>query len=161
MEIPPLRRPQLKNILVRSLLDRTIHVAGRALMVAAPAGALLWVLESTECLSALCALLEPIGSALGMNGAILAAFLLSFPANELFLPVLMMMTNCCLDDILSSGITIKMAVCMMVFVIFHWPCATTLLTIRKETGSWKKTAAAAALPTAVGIVLCCMINLLF
>ena len=161
MEIPPLRRPQLKNILVRSLLDRTIHVAGRALMVAAPAGALLWVLESTECLSGLCALLEPIGSALGMNGAILAAFLLSFPANELFLPVLMMMTNCCLDDILSSGITIKMAACMMVFVIFHWPCATTLLTIRKETGSWKKTAAAAALPTAVGIVLCCMINLLF
>jgi ferrous iron transport protein B len=161
MEIPPLRRPQLKNILVRSLLDRTIHVAGRALMVAAPTGALLWVLESTECLSGLCALLEPIGTVLGMNGAILAAFLLSFPANELFLPVLMLMTNCCIDDIPASGITIKMAACMMVFVIFHWPCATTLLTVRKETGSWKKTAAAAVLPTAVGIVLCVIINLLF
>jgi ferrous iron transport protein B len=161
MEIPPLRRPQLKNILVRSLLDRTIHVAGRALVVAAPTGALLWVLESTECLSGLCALLEPIGTVLGMNGAILAAFLLSFPANELFLPVLMLMTNCCIDDIPASGITIKMAACMMVFVIFHWPCATTLLTVRKETGSWKKTAAAAVLPTAVGIVLCVIINLLF
>ena len=161
MEIPPLRRPQLKNILVRSLLDRTIHVSARALMVAAPAGALLWVLASTECLSGICALLEPIGSALGMNGAILGAFLLAFPANELLIPTLLMMINCGIDDMPTSGITIKMAVCMMVFVIFHWPCATTLLTVRKETGSWKKTAAAAVLPTAVGIVLCFLINLLF
>ena len=161
MEIPPLRRPQFKNILVRSLLDRTIHVSGRALMVAAPAGALLWLFESTECLSGFCVFLEPIGSALGMNGVIFGAFLLSFPANELLLPTLLMMLDCGMNEIQASGITIKMAVCMMVFVIFHWPCATTLLTVRKETGSWKKTAVAAALPTAVGIVLCFMINLLF
>ena len=162
MEIPPLRKPQLKNILVRSLLERTVHVAGRAVMVAAPAGALLWVLESTGWLAGLCTVLDPVGSALGMNGTILTAFLLSFPANELFFPVLLMMLNCGMDGIMTeAGITLPMALCMMLFVIFHWPCATTLLTVRKETGSWKKTAAAAVLPTAVGIALCFMINLLF
>ena len=161
MEIPPVRRPQLKNILVRSLFDRTLHVAGRALTVAAPAGALLWILEKTNCLSGICIGLDSFGAALGMNGIILTAFLLSFPANELFLPVLLMMLHCDISEVLTvSGITWKMAVCTMVFMTFHWPCATTLLTVRKETGSWKKTAAAAVLPTAVGVILCLTINLL-
>lgn len=161
MEIPPLRRPQLKNILVRSLLDRTLHVAGRALVVAAPAGAVLWVLENTACLTWLCNFLDPFGKALGMNGKIFTGFLLSFPANELFLPVLLMTLGGISEAALPiSGITWQMALCTMIFMLFHWPCATTMLTVRKETGSMKKTAAAALLPTAVGIVACLMLNLL-
>lgn len=161
MEIPPLRRPQLRNILVNALLDRTLRVAGRALMVAAPAGAVLWLLENTDCLSFISSLLDPLGKLIGMNGEILTGFLLSFPANELFLPVLLMTLGGSSEAMLPmAGITGKMAVCMMIFMIFHWPCATTLLTVRKETGSIKKTAAAAVLPTAVGVILCLMLNLL-
>lgn len=161
MEIPPLRRPQLKNILVRSLLDRILHVAGRALIVAAPAGGVLWLLENTDCLSRLCSLLDPLGNVLGMSGEILTGFILSFPANELFLPVLLMTLDGSTEGALTaSGITLKMAVCTMIFMLFHWPCATTLLTVRKETDSLKKTAVAAMLPTAVGVILCLMINLL-
>ena len=161
MEIPPLRRPQLKNILIRSLLDRTLHVAGRALMVAAPAGAVLWILENTACLTWLCNFLDPFGKALGMNGEIFTGFLLSLPANELFLPVLLMTLGGISEAaLLVSGITWKMALCSMIFMLFHWPCATTILTVRKETGSMKKTAAAIVLPTAVGSVICLMLNLL-
>jgi ferrous iron transport protein B len=151
----------LKNILVRSLLDRAMRVAGRALMVAAPAGALLWILEHSGLLEPLCNCLDPVGRFMGMNGAIMGAFLLSFPANELFLPVLLMTLDLGLGGMGTiQGIGWEMALCMMIFMIFHWPCATTLLTVRKETGSWKKTAVAAVLPTAVGIVLCLMISLL-
>lgn len=161
MEIPPLRRPRLRNILVRSLLDRTLHVAGRALTVAAPAGAVLWILQNTSCLTWLCGFLNPLGEVLGMNGPILTAFLLSFPANELFLPVLLTALGSNTEAaILGSGITWQMAVCMMIFTLFHWPCATTLLTVRKETGSLKKTAAAALLPTAVGMIFCLILNLI-
>ena len=96
-----------------------------------------------------------------MNGSILTGFILSIPANELFLPVLLMTLGTSSEAMLpASGITWQMAVCTMVFMIFHWPCATTLLTVRKETGSLKKTAAAALLPTAVGIILCLILNLL-
>ena len=155
-----MRRPQLKNILVRSLLDRTLHVAGRALVVAAPAGAVLWILENTDCLMWICNFVDPLGKALGMNGAIFAGFLLSFPANELFLPVLLMTLGKISETALPVSITWQMALCTMIFMLFHWPCATTVLTVRKETGSMKKTAAAVLLPTAVGVVACLMLNLL-
>ena len=94
---------------------------------------------------------------LGMNGAILLSFLLSFPANELFLPVLVMTLGTSLGE---AGLSLGTGVCMMVFTLFHWPCATTLLTVHKETGSIRKTAAAAVLPTAVGVILCLMLKLL-
>ena len=162
MEIPPLRRPQLKSILVRAVMDRTLRVAGRALMVAAPAGAVLWLLENTSVLSWFCGLLDPFGMYLGMSGEIIASFVLSFPANELFLPVLLTTLGGASEEMLPYlGISSKMAATMMIFMIFHWPCATTVLTVRKETGSMKKTAVAVILPTAVGILLCLMINLLF
>lgn len=163
MELPPLRRPQLRNVLITSLVDRTLHVAGRALSVAAPAGALLWLLSNTQGLRWLCDFLEPLGRWLGMNGPLLAGFLLSFPANELFLPVLLMsLGNAAGDPALllpEAGMTWAMGLCVMVFTLFHWPCATTLLTVRKETGSLKKTAAAALLPTAVGVLLCRLLTL--
>lgn len=169
MEMPPFRRPRLGQILVRSLLDRTAYVAARALCVAAPAGALLWILANTRMLAAFAGALDPVGVLLGMNGAILAGFILSLPANELLLPVILMILSGAgslqsvsgiSEELLAvSGITWQMALCTMVFTLFHWPCSTTLLTVYKETGSMKKTAAAFLLPTAVGCALCAVLQL--
>ena len=168
MELPPFRRPQIGQILVRSLLDRTLFVAGRALAVAAPAGMVLWLLSSTPVLQMFTRLLDPAGQLLGMNGVILMGFLLALPANELVIPVILMALSGgssfeTVQDpalLLASGWTWKTAVCTMAFTLFHWPCSTTLLTIYKETKSAAKTAAAFFLPTAVGCMLCMMLNLL-
>ncbi len=164
MEMPPFRRPRLGQILVRSLIDRTLKISVRALKVAAPMGALLWILGNTKMMMDFAVFLDPAGRIMGMNGVILLAFILSLPANELLIPVIMMTVTGAgslvgVADVsgallVGSGITWQMALCTMVFTLYHWPCATTLLTIRRETGSIKKTAAAFFLPTAVGIVLC-------
>lgn len=169
MELPPFRRPRFGQIMIRSLLDRTLKVAGRALVVAAPAGALLWILANTPLLGLLADLLEPLGRILGMNGVVLLAFCLSMPANELLFPVVFMAylgtgSMEAVHDtafLLESGWTWQTAVCTMVFTLFHWPCSTTLITIYQETKSAAKTAAAFALPTAVGMLLCLTLNLLF
>lgn len=168
MEMPPFRRPQIGQILIRSLLDRTLFVAGRALQVAAPAGIVLWLLSNSPLLERLVQIFNPLGCALGMNGVILLSFCLALPANELVIPVILMaisgegsLSNACDPAILlTSGWTWKTAVCTMVFTLFHWPCSTTLLTVYKETKSAAKTAAAFLLPTAVGCMLCLMLNLL-
>lgn len=152
LELPPLRKPRIGQILVRSLLDRTIHVALRALTVAAPAGAVIWILANTQLLGKMAAFMEPLGLLLGMNGVILLAFILSIPANELLIPLILMIPGGNLD--FGWGV----AVCAMVFTVFHWPCATTLLTVYRETESVKKTAAAFALPTAVGVILCMLLH---
>ena len=176
MELPPYRRPKVGQVLVRSLLDRTIFVLGRAVTVAAPAGAVIWCLANCQVAGTtvlqLCAnALEPVGILLGMNGVILLAFILGFPANELVLPIILMtllsqsvMTGA--EDLGSMaailtdhGWTWVTALCTMIFSLFHWPCSTTCLTIHKETGSWKMTAAAMVLPTALGVVLCLLISL--
>ena len=169
MEMPSLRRPRFGQILVRSLLDRTLHIAGRALKVAAPAGALLWCLVNTNILSSAATVLDPFGRMLGMSGVIMLGFLFSLPANELFVPVVLMVLSGVgslqgagavnADMLIVAGWTWQTAVCTMVFTLFHWPCATTLMTIHKETGSIKETAAAFFLPTAVGAVLCMMLHL--
>ena len=169
MEIPPFRRPRLGKILIRSLLDRTLFVAGRALTVAAPAGMLLWIISNTGLMGLLSSFLEPVGRLLGMNGIILFAFVLALPANELLIPVaLMAMTGAGSlqaaaglgsQILIAGGMNWQMAVCTMVFTLFHWPCSTTLMTVYRETGSVKKTAAAFLLPTAVGMILCIMLNL--
>ena len=170
MELPPIRRPRLGQILVRSLLDRTLFIAGRALKVAAPAGAALWILSNTPVLGWIAGFLDPVGMLLGMNGVILLGFCLSLPANELLIPVVLMaLTNTGSlqavsgigpHDLLQNTMTWQMAVCTMVFTLFHWPCSTTLMTIYRETDSAKKTAAAFLLPTAVGCLLCLMLNLI-
>ena len=169
MEMPPFRRPRLGKILLHSLLDRTLFIAGRTLKVAAPAGILLWVLSSTSLLGTAAAFLEPVGLLLGMNGVILLAFVFSLPANELLVPVILMaITNAqnlqsatgISTQLLLDTMTWQSAVCTMIFTLFHWPCATTLMTIHRETGSAAKTAAAFLLPTAVGCVLCGILNLL-
>ena len=165
MEIPPFRRPRLGQILTRSLFDRTLFVAGRALTVAAPAGTLLWLLSKWSLLSVISGFLDPAGVILGMNGVILLGFLLSLPANELLLPVVLMslagtqgIKDVADESLLLQIMTWKTAACTMVFTLFHWPCSTTLMTIYQETKSIKKTAAAFLLPTAVGCMLCLLLN---
>ena len=170
MEMPPFRCPRLGKILVRSLLDRTLFIAGRALMVAAPAGVVLWVFSNTGIMGGITAFLNPLGSALGMNGVILMAFCMALPANELVIPVILMamtgagslqaVSGLGPQILLDGGITWQMAICTMVFTLFHWPCATTLMTVYRETGSIKNTAAAWLLPTAVGCTLCLLLNFL-
>lgn len=169
MEMPPFRRPRLGQILLRSLLDRTLFVAGRALAVAAPAGVVLWVLSNTPLLVWMTTIMEPVGKVLGMNGIIFTAFLLSLPANELLIPIILMALTRqgniqsvagVTQQTLQMAMTWKMGLCTMVFTVFHWPCSTTLLTIYRETNSIKKTAAAILLPTAVGCGLCAILHLL-
>lgn len=170
MEIPPLRRPRIGQILVRSLLDRTIKIAGRALAVAAPAGILLWFFAQLGWLQTISAVLDPVAVLFGLNGVILLGFVLSLPANELLIPVVLMtMTGAgTLQEVgagnaalILKGLPLETLLCTMVFTLFHWPCATTILTVRKETCSCKKTAAAVLLPTAVGAVICAILHFLF
>ena len=170
MEIPPLRRPRIGQILVRSLLDRTIKIAGRALVVAAPAGVLLWGFAQLDWLQTISELLDPLAVLFGLNGVILLGFVLSLPANELLIPVVLMtMTGAeSLQEVgagntimMFGGLSLETLLCTMVFTLFHWPCATTILTVFKETGSHKKTAAAVFLPTAVGAVICVILHFLF
>ena len=174
LELPPYRKPQLGKILLRSLLDRTLFVLGRAVTAAAPAGALIWILANVQVsgasLLSLCAgALDPFASLFGLDGVILMAFLLGLPANEIVIPIMLsaylqhgtlMETGSLLslrELLISQGWTSVTALCTLIFMLFHWPCATTLLTIRKETGSWRWTVLAAALPAAVGLGLCFLI----
>lgn len=171
LELPPYRRPELGKVVVRSVFDRTLFVLGRAAAVAAPAGALLWLLANVRLgqgnvLTALAAGLEPVGRVLGMDGVILLAFILGFPANEIVLPIAVMIYSMggsltelgeltALSPLLrEQGWTAVTALCVILFSLCHWPCSTTLLTIRKETGSLKWTALSALLPTAIGLLLC-------
>lgn len=168
MEMPPFRRPRLGKILVRSLLDRTLVIAGRAITVAAPAGAIVWILSNTSLLTMVATWLDPIGMLLGMNGIILLAFILSLPANELLIPmILVILTQSGSlqgvsalqpQNLLSDMLTMELGICMMVFTLFHWPCSTTLMTVYRQTGSIKNTAAAFLLPTAVGCLLCILLR---
>ena len=174
MELPPYRKPQVAQVIVRSLLDRTLFVLGRALAVAAPAGAIIWIashvqIGSTSLLEIGSNALDPFGKLIGLSGPILLAFVLGLPANELVLPVLVMLltgartlgTNAGIAEVLTQyGITEVSAVCVMLFCLFHWPCGTTLLTIQKETKSLRWTFCAFLLPTFVGMLLCFLVNLI-
>ena len=178
LELPPYRRPQIGKVLLRSVFDRTLFVLLRAVSVAAPAGLLLWLLANltlggNSLLTLFSSFLDPLGQLLGMDGMILVGFLLGFPANEIVLPIILMgylqtshLTE--LSDLsvlfhlfTAHGWTIKTTICTAVFCLFHWPCSTTCLTIKKETGSLRWTLAAILLPTFLGCVLCFLIELLF
>lgn len=171
LELPPFRMPKAGDVLLRSVLDRTLFVLGRAVTVAAPAGAVVWALAHIECggvalLVHAAGFLEPLGRLMGLDGVILLAFILGLPANEIVLPlILMMYTNqgtlvdlqglSFVRDILAqNGWTFSTALCVSIFTLFHWPCSTTLITIWKETRSAKWTVAAFLLPVAVGMILC-------
>ena len=177
LELPPFRRPRVGQVMVRSLLDRTVFVLGRALAVAAPAGLAIWLLANVEAgsqslLEWCTGFLDPFARLFGLDGVILMAFLLGWPANEIVIPVMLMAylsagtlveygDLAALGELLAGqGWTWLTAVCVILFSLFHWPCSTTCLTIRKETGSWKWTVLAAAIPTALGFGLCFLANIL-
>lgn len=175
LEMPPYRRPQVGRVIVHSIFDRTLFVLGRAVLVAIPAGFVIWCLAnlSLDGVSLLqhCAnALDPFGRILGLDGVILLAFILGFPANEIVLPLTLMgylsmgtlvETNSLADlatVLLANGWTQTTALCFLLFSLFHWPCSTTCLTIHKETASWRWTAVAFALPTVFGVLLCSMVQ---
>ena len=176
LELPPYRRPRVGQVLVRSLLDRTVFVLGRAVTVAAPAGLLIYLLGNctvgdTTLLAHGAAALDPLGRALGLDGMILLAFLLGFPANEIVLPILLMgyssagtlVDGASLAELktmlLANGWTGTTALCMLLFSLFHFPCGTTTLTLARESKSLKWTLVGVALPTAVGMTVCFAVHL--
>ena len=177
LELPSYRMPQVGTVLVRSVLDRTLFVLGRAAAVAAPAGLILWILANTQLgeaslLNHIAAFLDPMARIFGLDGVILMAFILGFPANEIVLPIAVMAylsqgslegyeNLAALKEVLkANGWTWTTALCTAVFSLMHWPCSTTLLTIRRETGSLKWTAAAFSIPTICGFGACFLIALL-
>ena len=176
LELPPYRRPRVGQVLVRSLLDRTVFVLGRAVTVAAPAGLLIYLLGNctvggTTLLAHGAAALDPLGRALGLDGMILLAFLLGFPANEIVLPILLMgyssagtlVDGASLAELKTmlqaNGWTGTTALCMLLFSLFHFPCGTTTLTLARESKSLKWTLVGVALPTAVGMTVCFAVHL--
>ncbi len=178
LELPPFRMPNVGQVITRSILDRTLFVLGRAISVAAPTGLFIWLIANinignASILSHATELLDPIGRFIGLDGVILLGFLLGLPANEIVVPVIIMAytSGSALTDysslselknvFINNGWTAMTAVNFIIFTVFHWPCSTTLLTVKKETSSIKKTAFAFLLPTAVGVILCLLSRLLF
>ncbi len=174
LELPPYRKPQVGRIIVRSIFDRTLFVLGRAVVVAAPVGAVIWIMANvtigdSSILNHCASFLDPFAHLLGLDGFILMAFILGLPANEIVIPILIMsyMSQGVMLELESlesmrqlfveNGWTWLTAVCTMLFVLNHWPCATTLLTIRKETQSLKWTVISFLVPTITGVIICCTV----
>ena len=177
LELPPFRRPRVGQVVVRSLLDRTVFVLARAVAVAAPAGGVIWLLANitlgdTTILAHITGFLNPVGQFMGLDGVILTAFLLGWPANEIVMPVMLMayLAQGSLVDfdqltgvqtlLEAHGWTVTTAVCTLLFTLFHWPCSTTCLTIWRESKSIKWTLVAVAVPTLLGVGLCVLVNAL-
>ena len=175
LELPPYRSPQIGKIIVRSILDRTLFVLGRAVVVAAPAGLIIWLLANievgnTSLISYATNFLDPFARILGMDGIILAAFILGFPANEIVIPIMIMLyTNTgvltdadSLSQMLSlftaNGWTVTTALCVIVFYLMHFPCSTTCISIYKETKSLKWTLVSFFTPLLCGFLLCFIIS---
>lgn len=174
LELPPYRKPQIGRVIVRSIFDRTLFVLGRAAAVAAPAGLIIWIMANItvgdiSLLNYCAGFLDPFARLIGLDGVILMAFILGFPANEIVIPIAIMaylsqgtitdMTNLSAlrQLLLDNGWTWVTAVCTILFSLMHWPCSTTLLTIKKETNSWRWTALAFLIPTVSGLLLCFLV----
>ncbi len=176
MEMPPFRRPQFIKTVVNSMKEKVVFVLFRAVAVAAPAGLIIFLLarikiNDISLLSYVSGALEPLGKVIGLDGVILLAFILGFPANEIVIPIILMgyLSSSSLSDytsldslygiLVSNGWTVKTALCVCVFSLFHFPCSTTLLTIFKETKSIKWSAVSFLLPLITGGLICLFINL--
>lgn len=175
LELPPYRMPKISSLVIRSVIDRTLFVLMRAIIVAAPAGAVTWILANTmidglSILGHLAGWLQGFGTLIGLDGFIILAFLLGLPANEIVVPVLVMsyLSQGALLELdslealrqllIANGWTWLTALNMILFSLLHFPCATTLLTIRKETLSWKWTVLAALIPTATAVLICFVVT---
>ena len=177
IELPPYRKPDISGVLVRSFLDRTLFVLGRAAASAIPAGAIIWLMANvkvydTTLLEHCIGFFEPVARPFGLDGVILMAFILGLPANEIVIPIMIMSytMSSSIAEISSgqlfylfqsNGWDMGRIVCVILFAVFHFPCATTLLTIKKETNSFKLTLLSAVLPTAFGLCLCFIVNTIF
>lgn len=172
LELPPYRKPLIGQVIVRSVLDRTLFVLTRAVVVAAPAGGIIWILANTyigevTVLSQFTSFLDPFAKLLGMDGVILSAFILGLPANEIVLPIMIMgyissSTMIELDSLMAlksllvdnHGWTWLTALSVMLFSLLHYPCATTLITINRETKSMKWTILSALIPLGIACLVC-------
>ena len=178
LELPPYRKPQFGKIFIRSIFDRTLFVLGRAIAVAAPAGLVIWLFANINfgnqsLLSLIASFIDPFASLMGMDGYILTGFILGFPANEIVLPIILMayMGGTSLTSIednyqigqilIQNGWTILTCINVMIFTILHFPCSTTILTIKKETGSWKWAFLSFIIPTACGVLFCFITTFLY
>ena len=177
LELPSYRKPQILKVIVRSIFDRTLYVLKRAIIVSAPAGLIIWLFANIQTnqqtiLEIVSNFLDPIARVFGLDGVILLSFILGFPANEIVIPIIIM-TYLSSGTILEyenltalktlfvdNGWTITTAICFIIFSLFHWPCSTTILTIKGETNSIKWTIISAFLPTVIGLSLCFLINLI-
>ncbi|MBQ4155410.1 MAG: ferrous iron transporter B, partial [Clostridia bacterium] len=175
LELPSYRKPQIIKVFVRSIFDRTLFVLGRAVVVAAPAGAIIWLLanltfNNQSLLSVIANFLNPFATHFGLDGVILLSFILGFPANEIVIPIIIMTylskstlvdyesLNALKELFITNGWTITTALCFTVFSLFHWPCSTTLITIKRETKSVKWTIVSALMPTLTGLLICFIIK---
>lgn len=171
LELPPYRFPQIGRLLYTSIIDRTVFVLSRAVAVAAPAGLVIWLLTNiyigdANIVTHVAGFLDPIGKLIGLDGFILMAFIMGLPANEIVLPVLLMLylttgtmvefesISLLREVLIDNGWTALTALNVMLFSLLHWPCSTTILTIKKETGSMKWTAAAFLIPTCIAFAVC-------
>jgi len=171
LELPPYRRPQIGKVIIRSILDRTIFVLRRAVLISAPAGLVIWLMANitvgdTSILKICSDALDPFAKTIGLDGIILMAFILGFPANEIVIPIMIMgymslgyitefdSINDLKKLFIDNGWTLLTAICTMIFTLMHWPCLTTVFTIKKETGSLKWTLLSIILPAIIGIILC-------
>ena len=175
LELPPYRKPQVGKVIVRSIFDRTIFVLARAMAVAAPAGLIIWIMSNTyindiSIIKIFSDFLDPFAKFIGLDGVILMAFILGFPANEIVIPIIIMSYMCTgsimelenlnqLHELLvNNGWNYVTAICMILFSLMHFPCGTTCLTIKKETGSLKWTVLSFIIPTLIGIVMCAAVS---
>lgn len=178
LELPPYRKPQIGKVLVRSLLDRTLFVLGRAISIAGPVGIIIWLFANVtigncSVLFYIASFLDPFAKLMGLDGYILTAFILGIPANEIVLPIILMsylatgslvnMDNSfTIGEVLKqNGWTLLTGINVMIFSLLHFPCGTTLMSIKKESGSIKWTLFAFAIPTILGIIICTVNNIIW
>ena len=178
LELPPYRKPKILSLIGDTIREKIIFVLFRAVTVAAPAGLIIWVLANiniadTTLLCKIADVFDPVGHFIGLDGVMLLAFILGFPANEIVIPIALMAylstgemgdysTLESLKTILvDNGWTWVTALCTCIFSMFHFPCSTTLLTIWKETKSVKWTLLSVLTPLLTGIIICALINFVF
>lgn len=178
LELPPYRKPQLFKVIIHSIFDKALNILLRAVVVSIPAGIIIWLLaniniNNISLLSHFSSFLDPFGKIIGLDGVIIAAFILGFPANEIVIPI-MIMSYMSLGNIVSfsnlnelklllinNGWTILTAINTIIFSLFHFPCSTTCLTIKKETGSWKWVGLSIILPLICGIIICLLVSIIY
>lgn len=176
LELTPYRRPRIVKTFVTSIFDRTLFVLFRAITVAIPAGFIIWLLANIDIggvsiLNNLVNFFDPFGRLFGVDGVIIVAFILGFPANEIIMPIILM---CYLNTgtlveynslielktlLIDNGWTIMTAISVIILFIMHYPCSTACLTIKKETDSWWYTFLACLVPTICGLLICFVINM--